>query len=171
VLPPSPTPFWRLIVRKVIVLEIPYNNKGEELKKKIKIDFISNDVLSRYNTLAEQMQEIYDLHLEVQTCAEELAEVIVNHKLSLKERRLQSLPLKTEMVRLKTEIKSRNTSQVLKDRVALIVIILEDNKITDKDLYSFNFWNKQTESSVAWEFLAVAVVKDTSGGMAKKKVK
>lgn len=155
-------------MKEVIEIGIPYNCDGEDLLKKMKIGFVSNEMIRRYNLLAIALSDAVTLQEEMNSKTSELADIIVNKKMSLSEKRKAAILIKDELKFLKKQIKEENNRDLLAERFDLIKLILEKNGCSDKDLLSLKWWDENTEPHVSWTFLQMSVIKDMSG--AKKKV-
>lgn len=158
-------------MKQKIEIGVPYTERGEEYQKRVRVDFISNDVIRRYNIIAEELSDAVDLQEELQMKIEELGWIISgpgNKLEDMKRKRAEAVPIKKEMIEIKKRIKAGNHKDIMSDRFSLIETILKDNGNTDPDLFDYKFWNGKTDAATVWKFLAMAVTKDMSQG--KKKV-
>lgn len=155
-------------MRQKIIIGVPYNENGEELQKKVRVDFISNDVLRRYTRIAEDLSDAVDLQAEFNLKEELMGELITDPDKTLKEKRTEARILKIQQTEIKKKIKAGNHGQIMKDRFSVIETILKDNGNTDPELLNIDFWDKKTDPATVWKFLGMAVTKDMSQG--KKKV-
>jgi len=157
-------------MRKEIEITIPYVKRGEELEKAVKISFISNRVLSDYNKIVEQFNGILNLHVEKKEKVEEMAWILTDKEVPIKDKRAKIAPLKERVVNIKKEIKAKDDKALFSDRFNIIKRILDDNGITDSDLLSYKFWNEKVEPSLVWTFLSQAAMKDISWDGKKKAI-
>lgn len=160
-------------MRKEIEIKVPYWD-GEEKEKAVKISFISNSVNHDYNRLMDQVSSVQELQQELKRLQEDIGYKAVKamEKLSikgLKDARAEVRPLKEQLKKIAKQIKESDGKILLADRFALIKKILEQNKCTDPELLSLDFWNEKTEVETPWSFLHQAIMKDISSGGVKKK--
>jgi seryl-tRNA synthetase len=154
-------------MRKTITYELTYFKKGEELKKQIPIRFISNGVYEDYIKIAQKVNEVMILAERRGKLIKDLAWASTDRKKSLSERRAEIAEIKHELKQIDEDIRAIDGDSYLRDRFKLIKTILEDNGVTDKELFDYKFWDKHTEASEAWGFLAAVVMKDRDTGKKK----
>lgn len=150
-------------MRKEIVYELTYFKKGQELKKRIPIKFISNRIYDLYADVAQNANDILILTERRKKAIEKLAYLMIRKDKAILQRRSDAKPIKDELKEIEQKIKTNNGVDFLEQRFNLIKRILEDNGVEDTELLSIDFWNDNVEPTEVWGFLTAAITKDTEG--------
>ena len=134
------------IMKNILKIYIPYFEQGILKHKNIEIFFVSNWCIKEYNESIKKQVEY-------------------NEKIN-------------ELSKLKTEILSLKTQEDIKDNLnkqdelsmyfedyenntfVLIKRLLEDNKIKDKQLLSYDFWYKCVDHKTVLRFITDCIFKD-----------
>ena len=155
-------------MRKTINYELTYFKKGQELKRLLKISFVSNRIYDWYSDIVDRTNK---LQVAIEKRKETIQDMIleaVNSDLSIIERRKKTKPYREKLKQLEKEIKETDSKDFVSARHKLISRILEDNGIEpDDEIMSVDFWNDCVEPSEMWAFLVAVVTKDSEP---KKKV-
>lgn len=151
---------------KEIIYKIEYReDDGESKEINLKIDFISNGIIKRYNKLLSEMEFIRALWEKVQGLNAEISAYRLERPEGYSEKIKE---IDTEIKLMIKEINSFGSDEHLKERVDLISTILRQNKIENQLLSDVDFWENRVEPSVIIDFLQTAVLKDIDQTRKKK---
>lgn len=152
---------------------------GKE-EKAVSVEFVYNYVYDEFNKrmadlarIKEIMQEIAALELETSDAVARGGEIVVNREGDKQDRRAElksiiALRIKNmaKVKELRKEARNINSFFLQKNMCELVMSILKDNSVTDEDLFSPKYWDRQVMPGEAWRFIALAVNKDAG----KKKI-
>lgn len=143
---------------------IEYREKGEKEIKLIDVDFVSNNVIRRYNKMISDSKKVTLLW---ETIKEHEAK-----RMKLKEDKQEGWKqeykdLKNENESLSDEIKAIGTTDYFEKRHEILNDIMIDNT-KDTDLLNYDFWDKHIDAGAMMTLLAQIMVKDMPKGLKKK---
>jgi seryl-tRNA synthetase len=146
--------------KEVLDYKLPYTEKGLEYLKTIKISFVSNKVLRMYNEHSQILVKLDEINRKKQLIMQELAEIIVDKKMKIKEKMELAKVKKEEERQLNLELKDLNDAYMFSEKWKIIKRVLDDNGIDDEKLNDPDFWDENTDPSTPWGFLTKCIMKD-----------
>lgn len=171
-------------MRNELEYTIDYFEKGKDLKKKVSIKRINNEIAHAYSDLAKKNNNLHIMEEEAARMISEIGwiatskekdvideetGILVVQKIGMLERIALSKPVYAKLKEIKKEIDEISGEELLRARVKVINMIFDVNGIEDTELNSFAFWNKKTEPAAAWEFIIACIEKDNDPNETKKK--
>ena len=140
---------------------LPYREKGKELKKEIRISFVSNGARRDYFTLDAEISRVGILWRDYQSkVAEHAAAKSLNEPTDT---------IDVELNQIVEQIQSVGTPDFFGRRYELIKRMLIDNGVKESDkIVSREFWEDCVDVEELLEFLRTAINKDIEGVNVKK---
>lgn len=140
---------------------LPYREKGKELKKEIRISFVSNGARRDYYELDAEIKRTGILWRDYQAKVAEYA--------AAKSTNQPTDEIDSELEKIVEQIQSIGTPDFFGRRYGLIKRMLVDNGVKESDkIASREFWEDCVDVEELLEFLRTAINKDIEGPNVKK---
>ena len=153
-------------MQKSIDYTIPYREAGEAKLFRVKVSFISNWVIKRYDEMQSRILEVDANWKEIQRLGEQIVDLKRNKAEGYKD---EVDELKERIEKLSDDIKAFSNGDFFQTRYELVKQILQDNGIRDAKYLSYEFWDRQVDASVLMDMLLSVVYKDVNQSAKKKR--
>jgi hypothetical protein len=140
---------------KEIIYNLKYRDRGIKKIFPIKIDFISSWVSTKFSEIMRDSQKTKKLWDEISDCNTRIGSYGPDEK--------DKIDIEFEKIKkLNTEILTFNSDEnnFLQKRFELIKEILESNGISDKQILTYEFWDRKVDPVIIIDFLITVCLKD-----------
>jgi hypothetical protein len=143
--------------KKKELIKIPYRQDGEDKEYHVEIDFISNRVRREFSDLAKNVNEINEKLNQLNDIAEEIIGV---QKLRAEGWEIKLRDLNNDLKELSNEINTFNDKEFFEKRYNMLKRIMQDNKVKDEFILSYEFWDEMVDPGEIMLILSKLLYKD-----------